>query len=226
MKIKVTEKVKGEIVISCLGGSLKRGDTLVLDQTKSSHSDILWAIHHGYLEVVDNPVGIQPMGDVVCFVNCTNRTLTGKMFSKPLDPARSIVIKKSDFIFNDLMKMVEAGKLKIQNADKQPYPEKELETKQATDATNPTEIGKVRSSFNKSKKSNKTAQKKVENKTDIYANKEDKNNLSNKTTKGMHVVDLRDHSEYSGSELFGKSSSPTVVNVKEPIFVDMNGEVS
>ncbi len=225
MKIKVTGKVKGEIVISCLGGSLKRGDTLVLDPAKSAHSDVLWAIHHGYLEIIDSPVGDAPMGDVVCFVNCTNRTLTGKMFSKPLDPARSVVVKKSDFIFNDLMKMVDARKLKIHNTDNDqistPVSDKPVLAQSDNKST-----GKTRSSFSKKNKSNNVAQKKVENKTDIYANKEDKSSVKDKINSGINVVDLRD----SASEITPANSvsglNPTVISVKEPIFVNMNGEVS
>lgn len=225
MKIKVTGKVKGEIVISCLGGSLKRGDTLVLDPAKSAHSDVLWAIHHGYLEIMDSPVGDAPMGDVVCFVNCTNRTLTGKMFSKPLDPARSVVVKKSDFIFNDLMKMVDAGKLKIQNSDTQQIATPALDKPVLAQDDNKNK-GKARSSFNKKSKASDVAQKKNENKTDIYANKEDKSSAKDKVNSGMNVIDLRDSASEITASNSASGSNPTVINVKEPIFVNMNGEVS
>jgi hypothetical protein len=201
MKIKVTDKVKGEIVISCLGGSLKKGDTLVLDAIKSSHSDVLWAVHHGYLEIVEKPANQEPMGDVVCFINATNRTLTGKMFSKPLDPARSIVVKKSDFIFNDLMRMVDSGKLKIQNLPSEVATDFKKSKDDADSAVR--EETKTRASFSKKKTSKSAAKEKAEPNVDLYASSKDNSSKNTKYKDGV-----------------------TSLDIKEPIFVDMNGEVS
>lgn len=202
MKVKVTNKVKGEMVIACLGGSLKRNDVINLDHAKSSHQDVLWAIHHGYLEVIDSSVSTIPQGDLVCFVNCGKRTLTGKIFAKPLDPARSVVIKKDDPLYFDFMKMVEAGKLRI-HQPVQAKEEKILASKEINPKPNmESKKSESKISFKKKKTNNSSSEKPSLNQ-DILSSKEDKSKLNAKTENRI-----------------------TTVKSDEPVFVDMNGEVS
>jgi hypothetical protein len=206
MKVKVTNKVKGEMVIACLGGSLKKNDVINIDAYKSSHQDVLWAIHHGYLEILDKSPESEPMGDAVCFINCTNRTLTGKMFAKALDPSRSIVVKKTDPVFSELVRMADAGKLKMQvSVSSVPTPS----SAENTIAMTVTSVSKVeakptvRNSFNKNAKS--TSKKKADPtpSSDILNTGQENIKINAKTGNGV-----------------------TVLHSKEPIFVDMNGEVT
>jgi hypothetical protein len=216
MKVKVTNKVKGEIVIPCLGGSLKKGDTLNIDAYKSSHQDVLWALHHGYLELLDKNPGEEPMGDVVCFTNSTNRTLTGRMFTKPLDPSRSIVVKKSDPVFEELMRMVTAGKLKATSNDSEkidnkikPALDKQVVTdnskKDAASSNNNTIRSFKKTSSSKKKKDNSAKSEQVKNdkNSDILSAREDKVSASPKISNGT-----------------------TVMQSDGIIFADMNGEVT
>lgn len=200
---------------------MRRGDTVALDQTKSSHPDVLWAIHHGYLEIVDNIIGQEPMSDVVCFVNCTKRTLTGKMFSKPLDPSRSIVVKKTDLIFNELIKMVDKGKLKIDGSNSVTVSSIHPSGVTVAEHIENLELKEIQSK-NKNK-SKKTAIKKVENNTDIYANKKDEKAQYNKKISDKNDSGIREEVNMDNAI---KKSNALVMGIRDPIFVDMNGEVS
>lgn len=203
MKVKVTNKVKGEMVIACLGGSLKRNDVINLDHAKSVHQDVLWAIHHGYLEVLESSAPFAPQGDLVCFVNCGKRTLTGRIFSKPLDPSRSIVIKKDDPLYPDFMRMVDAGKLSIINSVQV---SENIKTESSDSNCKNVVIEKSkndpRGSFKKKKPVKNNDEKSVAI-DDILSSKEDKSKLNAKTENRI-----------------------TTVKGDDPIFVDMNGEVS
>lgn len=206
MKVKVTNKVKGEMVIACLGGSLKKNDVLTLDHGKSSHQDVLWAIHHGYLEVIDSSIQNPIQGDLVCFVNCGKRTLTGRMFVKPLDPSRSIVVHKNDPIFSDLMKMVDSGKLCVSEPPKKDALVVEKESvvsgvAKPIDSKQKDMKEDSRKSFKKKPAGKKEEKSKVVD--DIMKPVEEKSNLNAKT-----------------------SNRITTVVGDDPVFVDMNGEVS
>lgn len=211
MKVKVTDKVKGEMVVACLGGSLRKNDVLTLDAYKSSHQDVLWAIHHGYLEVMEEASETNILGDMACFVNCGKRTLTGKMFAKPLDPSRSIVVHKNDPVFGELMKLVNSGRLcisqpSIKTSDSLPKEEKKSESPQELSKSNSHKNNEAKKPNIRSFKKNTKKKTEEPNNTvdeDILKPVQDKLNLNAKTTKGI-----------------------TTVEKSDPIFVDMNGEVS
>lgn len=56
MKIKVTDKVKGEFYIAVLKKTFRRGVEIPIGETEFFDSSIQWAIRNEYLSVIDGPV--------------------------------------------------------------------------------------------------------------------------------------------------------------------------
>lgn len=94
MKIKVSETLKGELYVSCLNISLKRGQILDISSDSASHHDIIWALNKGYISFVD----VEPakfMEGKVEIKNITNKTIILPDTNKALYPKSSVYVDAS-----------------------------------------------------------------------------------------------------------------------------------
>ena len=97
--------------------------------------------------------------------------------------------------------MVDSGKLKIQNLPSEVATDFKKSKDDADSAVR--EETKTRASFSKKKTSKSTAKEKAEPNVDLYASSKDNSSKNTKYKDGV-----------------------TSLDIKEPIFVDMNGDVS
>lgn len=94
MKIKVNDSLKGELYISCLDLSLRKGQILDIEKENLAHHDIVWAINKGYLSLIDGDVSLIMDGKVE-LKNISNRTLILPNSDRALSPNSSVFIESS-----------------------------------------------------------------------------------------------------------------------------------
>jgi hypothetical protein len=94
MKIKVNDSLKGELYISCLDLSLRKGQIIDIEKEDLAHHDIVWAINKGYLSLIDGDVS-SIMDGKVELKNISNRTLILPNSDRALSPSSSVFVESS-----------------------------------------------------------------------------------------------------------------------------------
>lgn len=94
MKIKVNDSLRGELYISCLDLSLRKGQILDIEKENIAHHDIVWAINKGYLSLIDGDVSSIMYGKVE-LRNISNRTIILPNGDRALSPNSSVFVESS-----------------------------------------------------------------------------------------------------------------------------------
>jgi hypothetical protein len=94
MKIKVNDSLKGELYISCLDLSLRKGQILDIEKDHLAHHDIVWAINKGYISLVDGDASLIMDGKVE-LKNISNRTLILPDSDRALSPGSCVFVDSS-----------------------------------------------------------------------------------------------------------------------------------
>lgn len=111
MRFKTTEKIAGEIVLGGLNLVLKRGVFFDLTKDKIGHHELVWAIHHGYVEAVDQDAQNAANAEKKVYINKSKKIIVSQFLKRPLNSGDSIVLLKDDPTCVELDKLVVNGLL-------------------------------------------------------------------------------------------------------------------
>lgn len=111
MRFKTTEKIAGEIVLGGLNLVLKRGVFFDLTKDKIGHHELVWAIHHGYVEAVDQDAQNAASAEKKVYTNKSRKIIVSQFLKRPLNSGDSIVLLKDDPTCVELDKLVISGLL-------------------------------------------------------------------------------------------------------------------
>lgn len=111
MRFKTTEKIAGEIVLGGLNLVLKRGVFFDLTKDKIGHHELVWAIHHGYVEAVDQDAQNAASAEKKVYTNKSRKIIVSQFLKRPLNSGDSIVLLKDDPTCVELDKLVTSGLL-------------------------------------------------------------------------------------------------------------------
>lgn len=145
MRFKTTEKITGEIVLGGLNLVLKRGVFFDLSKDKIGHHELVWAIHHGYVEAVDQDAQSAASAEKKIYTNKSKKIIVSQFLKRPLNSGDKIVLLKDDPTCVELDKLVASGLLSCDNAESEASAPI---IKQVTDEQ-PKKVSENRKSFKK-----------------------------------------------------------------------------
>ena len=120
MRFKTTEKITGEIVLGGLNLVLKRGVFFDLSKDKIGHHELVWSIHHGYVEAVDQDAQSAASAEKKIYTNNSRKIIVSQFLKRPLNSGDKIVLLKDDPTCVELDKLVVSGLLSCDSAEAEP----------------------------------------------------------------------------------------------------------
>jgi hypothetical protein len=156
MKFRTTEKITGEIVLGGLNLVLKRGVFFDLTKDKIGHHELVWAIHNGYVEAIDNDAKNAANAEKKVYTNSSKKIIVSQFLKSPLNSGDTVVLLKDDPTCVELDKLVAAGLLSCSDASS---PAAEAKQVKAPVDSKPEKITETRKSFKKKPSSKKEDKK-------------------------------------------------------------------
>lgn len=146
MRFKTTDKVTGEIVLGGLNLVLKKNSFFDISKEKTSHHELIWAIHNGYVEAADVAAQTAVGAKKKVYINSSKKTIVSANLKSPLMPGQTLMLLEEDPTCLELDKLVEMKLIT--------YKEEEVKTAEVETVTPKKEVkepskNETRKSFKK-----------------------------------------------------------------------------